>query len=150
MQRVLIVILLIFLLVACGGGDGDQVDSIPTLAPTADLQGRGGGEGAPRVTETPDPGLPPTWTPVPTADSNQTFTGSVTGSTGGNINLPGAVVITDTRLIHIVQRGDTLSKLAIRYSVPVTDLARINNIVNWDVIEVGQELIIPATGAPAP
>jgi hypothetical protein len=140
MQRVCFILILILILGACGGSEpGSQ--PLPTRAPAVDLPGQSNGNGAPRVTETPDPGLPPTWTPAPTSDNSQSFTTNAA---------PGAVVITGTRFVHIVQRGDTLSKLAIRYSVPVTDLARINNIVNWDIIEVGQELVVPVTGVPEP
>jgi hypothetical protein len=48
-----------------------------------------------------------------------------------------------TRIVHIVQPGDTLAKLCDRYGVSVADLARINNIRNIDHIEVGDSLIIP-------
>jgi predicted small lipoprotein YifL len=49
-------------LVACGGG-GEEV--LPTAVPPADATAA---PDSPRITETPDPGLPPTWTPVPAGD----------------------------------------------------------------------------------
>lgn len=44
---------------------------------------------------------------------------------------------------YIVQRGDTLSRIARRCGVTVTALATRNNIVNRNRIFVGQQLIIP-------
>ncbi len=58
---------------------------------------------------------------------------------------PGAVV-------HIVQRGDTLSRLAVRYNTTVQAIAATNGIVNPNLIFVGQRLtIIPGGGVgPVP
>ncbi|GAB4565282.1 MAG: hypothetical protein Kow0047_15720 [Anaerolineae bacterium] len=44
---------------------------------------------------------------------------------------------------HIVQRGETLQSIAIRYGVTVRALAEANNIQNVNQIYVGQKLIIP-------
>lgn len=53
-------------------------------------------------------------------------------------------------VIHIVQRGQTLSGIALRYGVDAGALARANNIVNPNHIYVGQRLVIPATAAAQP
>lgn len=50
-------------------------------------------------------------------------------------------------LIHIVQAGENLYRLAIRYGVTVQGLALRNGIINPNLIYVGQRLVIPAAGA---
>lgn len=54
--------------------------------------------------------------------------------------------------VYIVQAGDTLSKIAVQYSdVSWLDIARINDIVNPNIIYVGQVLRIPDGATdPAP
>ena len=44
----------------------------------------------------------------------------------------------------IVQRGDTLSMLALRYNTTVARLVELNNIVNPNLIYTGQSLIVPS------
>jgi LysM repeat protein len=55
---------------------------------------------------------------------------------------------------YVVQRGDTLFRIAVRYGVTVQALAQANNIGNINVIYVGQVLTIPGgtggTPPPAP
>lgn len=51
---------------------------------------------------------------------------------------------------YTVKPGDTVSKLAIRYSVPVQDLISLNNLQNPDLIYVGQQLKLPDGAAPQP
>ncbi len=48
--------------------------------------------------------------------------------------------------IHIVQLGDTLYSIAITYNTTVTTLATINNIQDYNVISVGQQINIPNCG----
>jgi LysM repeat protein len=45
--------------------------------------------------------------------------------------------------IHIVQPGDTLYRLALRYGTTAHAIAQANNIANINLIYVGQKLIIP-------
>ncbi len=61
--------------------------------------------------------------------------GAGTGS-GQPINLEGATT-------YIIQRGDTLTIIANKFNVSVQTLADVNNITNWNIIEVNEELIIP-------
>ncbi len=49
-----------------------------------------------------------------------------------------------------VQRGDTLSRLAVRFRTTVTAIARCNGITNVNLIRVGQVLLIPGTPPPPP
>lgn len=53
-----------------------------------------------------------------------------------------------TTIMHVVQRGETLTVIARRYGVGVGELARANGITNPDRIFVGQVLRIPASVQP--
>lgn len=52
--------------------------------------------------------------------------------------------------IHVVQRGETLFRIAQTYSVTMDEIARLNGLTNLNSIEVGQRLLIPGTGSVAP
>lgn len=52
--------------------------------------------------------------------------------TNGNTNSP----------IYTVVKGDTLSKIALKYNTTVSSLVRLNNISNPDLIYPGEKLII--------
>ena len=45
---------------------------------------------------------------------------------------------------YVVQRGDALGIIAARYEITVQMLLEANHIINPDLLEVGQELVIPA------
>lgn len=47
-------------------------------------------------------------------------------------------------IIHVVQRGETLFRIAQRYGLTVNDLAQANGIADPTLIYVGQRLIIPS------
>lgn len=49
--------------------------------------------------------------------------------------------------VHVVARGDSLSAIATRYHVTVTDLQRWNGIRNASHIEVGQRIALSGSGA---
>jgi len=51
--------------------------------------------------------------------------------------------------VHVVRRGDTLAKIALRYGVSVTALSRANNVRNPNLIYVGQRLVIPSKNSAA-
>lgn len=44
---------------------------------------------------------------------------------------------------YVVQRGDTLSAIAARYGLSIWALIEANGLRNWNLLYVGQELIIP-------
>jgi len=46
--------------------------------------------------------------------------------------------------VYIVQSGDTLVSIAARFNTTVAILKKLNNLVNDDLIQVGQKLILPA------
>lgn len=58
-----------------------------------------------------------------------------------------APVGSPTPIIHMVQKGDTLNSISRKYSIPLQDIAALNNIYNANSIAVGQELLIPTPGA---
>ena len=54
-------------------------------------------------------------------------------------------------VIHIVQRGENLYRIALRYGVTVQAIAAANGIVNPHRIYAGQRLVIPRSAtAPSP
>lgn len=52
--------------------------------------------------------------------------------------------------VYTVQRGDTLAAIANRYSTDIANLIAANNLVNPDILEVGQQLVIPSLQAAQP
>ncbi|MFO7536898.1 MAG: LysM peptidoglycan-binding domain-containing protein [Chloroflexota bacterium] len=128
MKKIGFIFLITLMVVACGSS-GNGNNSLPEAVQPADVDLR---DDSPRGDATPEPGLPPTWTPAPQAGQGHIFD-----------LREQEIQITGTRSIYVVQRGDTLGEIATRFGVSLTDLARINNIDNWDIIEVGDELIIP-------
>lgn len=67
--------------------------------------------------------------------------------------LAGAVMA-QSEVVHVVQRGENLFRIALRYQVSVAAIAQRNNIPNVNLIYVGQRLVIPGTpgtpGTPVP
>jgi LysM repeat protein len=51
----------------------------------------------------------------------------------------------EANVVHIVQRGETLSAIAVRYGVNMWTIASYNGIANPNHVYVGQRLIIPIT-----
>ena len=47
-----------------------------------------------------------------------------------------------TKIEYVIQKGDTLSKIAQKFGVPYQQIAKDNNILNPSLIRVGQKLII--------
>jgi len=60
----------------------------------------------------------------------------------------GSSAIAQTAMTHVVQPGDTLFRISLRYGIEMATLAEANQIGNMTRIFVGQELIIPGTDAP--
>ncbi len=59
---------------------------------------------------------------------------------------PGA----EETIIHVVERGETLSVIAARYGTTVDVIVQANGIANPNLIYVGQRLTIPTQGSVAP
>ncbi len=51
---------------------------------------------------------------------------------------------------YVVQRGDTLYRIAIRYNVSMAAIVSANRLTNANYIFVGQRLIIPGVGSSVP
>ena len=49
---------------------------------------------------------------------------------------------------HVVKAGETLYSIAGRFSVPLNELAKANNITNPGALRTGQRLLIPDAAAP--
>jgi LysM repeat protein len=45
--------------------------------------------------------------------------------------------------VHVIEKGDTLYDLAIKYDITIEDLINANNFDNPNVLSIGQKLIIP-------
>ncbi len=56
-------------------------------------------------------------------------------------------VSADGPVYHVVQRGENLFRIALRYDTSVTSIANANNISNVRLIYVGQRLLIPNPGS---
>lgn len=51
---------------------------------------------------------------------------------------------------YLVEAGDTLGAIADRFGVSLSDLMTVNGLTNQDFIQVGQQLVIPTSGASLP
>ena len=59
---------------------------------------------------------------------------------------PGAALAQSGGQTHVVQPGENLFRIALRYDTTVECLAEANHIINPWFIYVGQELVIPSAG----
>lgn len=57
---------------------------------------------------------------------------------------------TQAQIIHIVQAGENLYRIALHYGTTIAAIADANGITNPTQISVGQQLVIPVTGIPTP
>jgi lipoprotein-anchoring transpeptidase ErfK/SrfK len=60
-----------------------------------------------------------------------------------------APVFAQGSIIHVVQRGENLFRIALRYGVTVDALVTANGLSNASRIYAGQRLVIPTGGSPA-
>jgi LysM repeat protein len=49
--------------------------------------------------------------------------------------------------VHVVQRGESLSSIAVRYGTTPAAIAQANGLTNWNLIYAGQSLTIPSGGS---
>jgi LysM repeat protein len=96
----------------------------------------GGGVGLFRLTSGEFQVNVPTFVTSGTTTSVQpaASTTTTTTTTGGNI-------------VHVVQRGENLFRISLRYGVTMASIAAQNGITNYNLIYAGQRLIIPASGS---
>lgn len=77
-------------------------------------------------------------------------------SIAGMLMLPASTILSQSNppeddpniVIHIVQRGENLFRIALNYGLSTDEIALANNITNPGSILVGQRLIIPLNGLP--
>jgi uncharacterized membrane protein/LysM repeat protein len=94
----------------------------------------------PSATAPPAPGISPTAEASPTPAPLATATpvpSPTPGPAGGPSSTPSG------RTVHIVQPGETLSSIARQYGVSYQAIMYANALEDANLIEVGQELIIP-------
>jgi LysM repeat protein len=60
------------------------------------------------------------------------------------------VVTAQSEIAHVVQYGENLFRISLRYGVPMNTIAARNNIANVNLIFAGQTLYIPTGGATTP
>jgi len=69
---------------------------------------------------------------------------------GSSASAAPTAVPAPTQLVYVVMKGDTLSKIATKFSVDLADLLAANpGIKNPNKISLGQEIVIPTTASPA-
>ncbi len=68
---------------------------------------------------------------------------------GSPIGLPLAAAQKADQTVYIVQPGDTLASIALRYGLATVDLAKANGLINPNLVYVGQPIVIPAATPPA-
>lgn len=87
----------------------------------------------------------PTSTPVPTVHVElPTVTPRPTSTPAPATPAPTCTpTLTPTPIIYIVQKGDTLIGIAKQYGISVEALQEANAILNPQLLQIGQELIIP-------
>jgi LysM repeat protein len=94
----------------------------------------------PLPTSTPTPSR----TPAAGTVTDTTTGGTTTGDTSGGVFLTFTPApLTGQCGTHTVAEGQTLFQIARQYGVSVSDMAAANGIVNVDLIDMGDELIVP-------
>ena len=76
--------------------------------------------------------------------------GDYTPATAAPIPTAGPTAVPTEEVLHSVASGDTLLDIAIRYDVEMEAIIAANEMENPDVLDVGQELIIPGIIIPTP
>jgi LysM repeat protein len=101
------------------------------------------------VTSWPIAGTPPsetgaTSTPSPTATRTATPTRPAASATATPTYTPISYTPTPAHIVYTVQAGDTLSDIARRFNTTVVGIMELNSLSS-DLINIGQELLIPGT-----
>jgi LysM repeat protein len=94
-----------------------------------------------------------TSTPTETATSTSTSTVTPTATNTPTETASPTITLTSTPegpFIYTVQQGDTLDGIAARFQVDLFVLIAVNNLVSPYLIDIGDQLTIPAAGAELP
>ena len=68
---------------------------------------------------------------------------------GQRLRIPG-IPTSNSPGVHLVQRGETLAQIAALHRVSIGALVTLNQLRNASLIFVGQRLLLPTGGSPAP
>jgi len=79
---------------------------------------------------------------TPTATPTQAPTAAPTAPTSEKTATP-TQTTQSGEITYIVQPGDTLSGIALKYNTTVDAIQKANNIQNPNLISVGQKLVVP-------
>ncbi len=90
------------------------------------------------------PTAPLTRTPVPTADVSAAPSSAATDEPEPSEEPVATAGPDGTPLVHVVQRGESISLIAQEYGVTIEAIIELNELANPNVIVPGQELLIPA------
>ena len=110
------------------------------------------GQSEPVATSTPEPTAEPTTEPTteptaeptveptaePTVEPTVESTEEPATETGETVVIPGK---------HVVQAGENLFRIALRYGLSVEAMAQANGITNPALVYPGQELTVPSSGS---
>lgn len=86
----------------------------------------------------PEGAVPPA---TPTADTVPATSAAATAPATATVAASASA--TPEPQIHVVQRGDTLGGIAVRYQVDSATIAQANGLYLTSVLSIGQELVIP-------
>ncbi len=92
----------------------------------------------------------PTWTPLPVSPVGAPTATPFLSPLPTPTMVPAAPAPTaapPSGITHVVQPGETLFRIALRYGTTVEAIVEANNLVNPDFIVPGQRLVIPAAGS---
>jgi LysM repeat protein len=99
-------------------------------------------------TATPSRSAPPTMSPSPSAIASATVSPTATPSPSGPTQSP---TPSPSPIAYVVERGDTINKIALRFGVTPESIIELNELRNPNLIVPGQRLLIPvASASPAP
>ncbi len=103
------------------------------------------------LAQLPTPTLTPSNTPTsvpptPTVSPTTVTPPPVVTVTPPAGTLRPTVTTTGPTILYIVQPGDSLSGIAARFGTTVQAIAQVNNILNLNLLFVGQRLLIPSRG----
>lgn len=88
---------------------------------------------------------PVTGADVAVAETGQPQTEAGEGDTGSPLEAASESTPVQS-VTYVVEAGDTLSLIAEKFSVPLSDLMIANGLTNENFIQIGQELIVPLGG----
>lgn len=93
---------------------------------------------------------PPTATPVAPTEPPTVESATALPATSEPTVAPTSQPAPTGQVTHVVQRGENLFRIALRYGASVEAIASANGIANPTLIYVGQQLVISSQGAQVP